>query len=196
MPNQKPLNVFFLGLSGSGKGTQVAMLKSVLEKKYPVHMISTGDLLRSLLTKDTVAAINTKKVLDKGGLMPSAVALSLWVYKVCEDVKEGEGILFESSPRSAWEAEAAVEMMTFLERRTETRAIYLFVPEEDIKERLLKRRRHDDNEEAIKGRIAFFREHVIPAIEYFRKEKMLIEIDGSGDVDAIHAHIIKALNLA
>ena len=195
MPNTKPLNIFFLGLSGSGKGTQAHMLKDALENLYPTHLISTGDLFRELLQLDTDAAKHTKTTLDKGERMPNAFALSMWVHEVMWRVHEEEGIVFESSPRSQWEAEVGLEVMKYLEREKDTKAIYLPLSEEEVIERLLKRGRADDNESAIKERIAFFHKNVIPAVEYFRKEGMLIEVDGTGDVDKIHADIVKALGL-
>ena len=62
----KPLNIIFLGLSGSGKGTQVDLLRKKLEERWPTQAIVTGDFFRDLAKQDTDVGRRMKKVLEEG----------------------------------------------------------------------------------------------------------------------------------
>lgn len=190
----KPLNIIFIGLSGSGKGTQVELIKQKLAPAQKTHVISTGILLRALKERDTEMGHRVKKVLEQGGLMPSIVAVAVWLYEVC-NVHEDEGMIFEGSPRKILEAEMMDEILTFMGRKDSTKIIFLNVKLDEVVHRLLERGREDDVREAIEGRIAFFKEHVMPLIEYYRSQGRLIEIDGEQDVEKVHKDIVQALGI-
>lgn len=191
----KPLNVIFLGLSGSGKGTQVEMLKERLRDRQKTYVSSTGNLLRELKGADTAAGHRLKKILEHGGLVPSLVAVSEWLHAVSWRVKEDEGIFFEGSPRKVWEAEIMDEFLQFLARDGDTKVVYIALSTERAVERLMKRGREDDTEHAIRGRMAFFYKEVAPVAEYYRVKGILIEINGDQSVEKVHEDIVVALGL-
>jgi len=91
---EKPLNIIFLGLSGSGKGTQVGLLKEKLEDYWPMQIIVTGDFFRDLAKQDTDVGRRIKKIQEEGGLPFDDLATTGWMYKIAYTVKENEGILF------------------------------------------------------------------------------------------------------
>lgn len=190
----KPLNIIFIGLSGSGKGTQVDLIKQKLAPTQKTHIISTGTLMRALKERDTEMGHRVKEVLEHGGLMPSIVAVAVWLYEVC-NVQEDEGMIFEGSPRKILEAEMMDEILTFMRRQDSTKIIFLNVKLDEVVHRLLERGREDDVKEAIEGRIAFFKEHVVPLIEYYRSQGRLIEINGEQEVEKVHDDIVQALGL-
>ncbi len=73
---QKPLNIIFLGISGSGKGTQVDLLKQKLETRQRVFTVGMGDLMRSLAEKNTDTGTRIKEVLRrKFGAKPGRVGI-------------------------------------------------------------------------------------------------------------------------
>lgn len=191
----KPLNVIFLGLSGSGKGTQVEMLKQRLLDRQKTYVSSTGALLRELKDADTAAGHRLKKILEDGGLVPSIVAVSAWLHAISWNVKDDEGIFFEGSPRKVWEAEIMDEFLHFLERDQHTQVIYIFLSPEEAIERLKKRGREDDTEEAIRARIAFFHKDVAPVVEHYRARGNLVEINGDQSMEDVHKDIVAALGL-
>jgi len=73
--------------------------------------------------------------------------------------------------------------------------IYLTTSEEAVQKRMLARGRADDTEQAIMGRISYFRERVLPVIDYYKAEGRLMKIDGEQDVKKVHADIVKALGI-
>lgn len=190
----KPLNIIFIGLSGSGKGTQVELIKQKLTPTQKTHIISTGMLLRALKERDTEMGHRVRAVLEQGGLMPSIVAVAVWLYEVC-NVQEDEGMIFEGSPRKILEAEMMDEILTFMGRKDSTKIIFLNVNLGEVVHRLLERGREDDVKEAIEGRIAFFKEYVVPLIEYYRSQGRLIEINGEQVAEKVHEDIVQALGI-
>lgn len=192
---EKPLNIIFLGLSGSGKGTQVELLKTFLQSHFPVHVIETGALFRTLAKQDTDVAQRVRATLEKGGLPFDDLATTLWMHEIAFTVKKEEGIIFDGAPRRVPEAENIDRFLEYLERKKQTHVLYLHVSLEEAKRRLLLRARADDNESAIEGRMAFFRDSVMPVIFYYRDAERLIEINGEQSVEKVHENIAKALKL-
>lgn len=193
--NNKPLNIIFLGLSGSGKGTQVQLLADVLRAHNPVHIVSTGDLFRRLQEFTTDVGKRVKRILQEGGLPFDDLATTLWMHEIAFRVHEHEGIIFDGAPRRLDEAKNIDRFLEFLERKHNTKVVYLSVTPEEITKRLLQRGRADDNLTAIEGRIDYFQQSVLPTLEYYRKESRLIEINGEQPAENVHADIIKALGL-
>jgi adenylate kinase len=191
----KPLNFIILGISGSGKGTQIELLAKKLEATQKLYISTTGDLLRELLKQDSAVATRLKVILDKGELAPPSLAVALWLQKAAYTLQEDTGIIFDGSPRSVWETKAVDDFLTLLGRTADTRVLYIKVSPEEITKRLLGRGRYDDREDAIKGRIAFFHKDVVPVIEHYRAKGMLIEIDGELSPEEIHDDIVAKLGL-
>ena len=191
----KPLNIIFIGLSGSGKGTQIELICRDLEGTQKVHVIATGELIRNIAKQDTHVGKQVKTALSRGELMPSAIAVSAWAYPVAWSVREEEGIIFDGSPRKAWEAEIMDDLLVFLERQDTTKVIYLHVDPKEVTRRLLKRGRDDDFDAAIMARIDYFHTNVIPVLEYYRSRNRLIEINGEQAVEKVHEDIVQALGI-
>ncbi|OGZ54804.1 MAG: hypothetical protein A3H64_00695 [Candidatus Ryanbacteria bacterium RIFCSPLOWO2_02_FULL_45_11c] len=192
---EKPLNIIFLGLSGSGKGTQVQLLADVMRAHNPVHVVSTGDLFRRLQEFTTDVGKRVKRILQEGGLPFDDLATTLWMHEIAFRVHEHEGIIFDGAPRRLDEAKNIDRFLEFLERKEYTKVAYLSVTPEEITKRLLQRGRADDNITAIEGRIDYFQKSVLPVLDYYREQGRLIEISGEQPVEKVHADIVKALGL-
>lgn len=192
---EKPLNIIFLGLSGSGKGTQVQLLADVMRIHNPVHVVSTGDLFRRLQEFTTDVGKRVKRILQEGGLPFDDLATTLWMHEIAFRVHEHEGIIFDGAPRRLDEAKNIDRFLEFLERKDHTKVVFLSVTPEEIMKRLLSRGRADDNITAIEGRIDYFEKSVLPVLDYYREQGRLIEINGEQPMEKVHADVVKALGL-
>lgn len=192
------LAVWFMGFSGSGKDTQAGLVKDVLEKKYgldSVLWLSTGDALRDIVKSGSFAGhLIEKKVLGAGNIAPPFIATLLWAGKAVRELQINQHVIFPSSPRTLNEARDLDDFVGFFDRKAYP--IFLNIEREEAFRRLKARGRADDTDEIINNRLDYFARHVLPAVEYFRKESKnrLIEIDGNPrDPQKIHKDILVAL---
>lgn len=199
----KPLNFVFIGRSGSGKGTQALLLKEFLEKRDgvgSVFYLSTGEHMRNLIKErpelKTSVFLN-KKVMALGNKAPDFLTVWVWSKELIFNMKSNQHIIFDGTPRTLLEAKLLDEAFDWYEKEN-LRPILVDVSPEEVRIRMLARKREDDTEEQINGRLAYFEKLVAPAIEYYRSESKnkLIVVDGNPrDVNLIHKNILKACGL-
>lgn len=196
------MNFIFIGPSGSGKGTQAELLKKYLEEKYgpnSVSYVSTGEELRELVGQKELltARLVDEKVMRAGNKAPYFLAVWAWSERFIRDMDEKKHFIVDGSPRTIMEARILDEAFLFYGRKK----IFPFlidVSREETARRMKKRGRADDTDEQIKSRLAYYEEHVSPAVEYYEKESKnkLIRIDGNPlDRELIHQNILKAVGL-
>jgi len=197
------LNIIFIGRSGSGKGTQAVLMKEFLEKrdgKGSVFYLSTGEHMRGLIKEKP--ELETSKFLDQkvmavGAKAPDFLTIWIWAKELIYNAKNNQHFIFDGTPRTLLEAKTLDEALEFYERKN-IKPILVDVSTEEVRARMLSRKRADDTEEQIKNRLAYYEKRVAPAVEYYRNDSKnkLIKIDGNPhDVNLIHENIFKALNL-
>ncbi len=191
MDNAKPLNFILIGRSGSGKGTQADLIK----KKFSnmVH-VTTGDLMRDLASKDTQVASKIKKIMQEGGLPYDDMATTLWMHKIACSVKEEEGIICDGFPRRVVEAQNLDRFFEWLERKDSTKVLFLDIAHGEAFTRLKKRGREiDDNDEAIRGRMTYFEDKVMPVVSYYKESSRLIDINGEQPIKDVFKEILEKI---
>ena len=182
--------IFFIGKPGCGKDTQAELLSE--KTGWPV--ISAGDQFRRIAKEDSVLGRKIKKEIDSGALAPDWIALHLYL-KSLFDVQEEQGVIFDGFSRELSQAKLILKSLTWLLRPF--RVINIAVSDESVRTRLTLRSqkagRADDG--VVDERLKEYYAHTEPAIEFFKKEGMLIEIDGEPSPEEIAENICKKLNL-
>ncbi len=191
----------FIGRSGCGKGTQAALLKSLLEKKYgegSVLYVSSGEQLRELVIHKEFFTANLvdEKILKAGEKAPSALGIWAWAQELIHGATKNNHLIVDGAPRTVFEAEILDEMFDFL-GRNKIMHIFLNVGAEWVYKRMMARGREDDNPENIKHRMAYYERLVVPTIDFYKKdvEHHFIEINGEQEIEKVHGDIVKALGL-
>ncbi len=181
-------NFILFGPPGSGKGTQSEKLIS----KYGLKHLSTGDLLRSEIQKQTLLGIEAKKIMDKGELVPDAVVISM-ISTALEANSESNGFLFDGFPRTEAQAIALDELL--LQHQTTINLVLaLKVGEEELVKRLLHRgvtsgRTDDLNEEVVRARITEYHKKTSVVADYYDQFRKVAYIKGEGSVDDIFSNL-------
>lgn len=182
--------LLLLGPPGAGKGTQAQRLV----RELGVPQISTGDMLREAVARDTKVGREARSHMDAGRLVPDAVVIGVAEERLGQP-DAARGFVLDGFPRTVAQAEALDALLGRLGVKLE-RCIALVVGEDELVRRLLGRAeiegRSDDNEEAIRTRMAEYRAKTEPLVEHYRRQGVLAEVDGSGSVDEVAARIREA----
>lgn len=182
-------HVVFLGPPGSGKGTQAELLA----KELGAVKISTGDILRSHVSRKTALGEVARPIMERGELVPDDLIVALIREELAGD---GKRVIFDGFPRTLAQAEALDRMLSEIGQVID-RAVLLEVPEDQLVERLLKRARlegrSDDNEATIRHRLEVYRSQTEPLVDYYRNRGILVTISGLGSIDQVFADLKEAV---
>ncbi len=211
------MNIVLLGAPGVGKGTYAGLLS----KRYNIPHISTGDLLRNAVKKQSVTGKKAKSYMDKGLLVPDLLVLELLEKRIKEkDAKNG--FLLDGFPRSikqaetlgkkikidkvlSFEASGSVIMQRLGGRRTcrSCSAIFHVKNIPPKKEGICDKcggglyQRDDEKPEAIKVRLETYKKETAPLIDYYAKKGMLLKVDANppiGQVGKILKNCVETLD--
>lgn len=187
------LNIILFGAPGAGKGTQAARLV----ERYGLCHLSTGDMLRSAISRGTPLGVEAKTYMDKGNLVPDAMVVGI-IGQVVAEAGADTSFMFDGFPRTVAQAEALGEMLKKNGRQIDAMLV-LEVPEEELVRRLLARaaiegRADDKDEGVVRNRISVFHQQTQPVAAYYGKQGKLYSIDGTGSVDEIAQRVAKVLD--
>jgi adenylate kinase len=212
------VNIILFGPPGAGKGTQA----QILEKRFGLLQISTGDMLREHVAKGTELGLKAKEYMEKGQLVPDEIILSMVKERLSQPDAQ-KGFILDGFPRTVAQAEALDKMLEEMGRKIEF-VLALIVPDDELVTRLTGRRtckncgmmyhikfkppkvegkcdvcggelyqRPDDNEETVRNRLKVYHESTAPLIEYYKNKGVLFEIDGTKSIEEITQEIINIL---
>ena len=190
------MKLILFGPPGSGKGTQA----SLLAKKNNIPHLSTGDILRSKLTKDDNVSQNLSKIMSHGNLVSDSIINPIVADKLLSnDCKNG--FILDGYPRNKYQANFLID---FLKKNNLAIDLIIdFIADTNtVKKRILERskieNRSDDNLEAIKTRLDKYFSETQPITAVFKqkfKEKFL-EINAIQEITKIQYEIENRLKNA
>ena len=187
-------NLVLFGPPGSGKGTQ----SSKIIEKYNLAHVSTGDILREEVAKETPLGTEAKKFMDQGMLVPDEVVIGMISSKLDES-SNVSGFIFDGFPRTVAQAQALDNLLEFKNNPINV-VLSLLVTEEELKTRLISRGessgRSDDNEEVIMKRIKEYHAKTSPVADYYKTKNKLVEVKGEGTVDEIFDSLCEEIDNA
>lgn len=126
--------IVLLGAPGSGKGT----VGEILAKNLKLAHISTGDLFRENLKKETELGKKAKEYMDKGELVPDEITIGMLQDRMKNNDVEN-GAILDGFPRTKAQAESLDKMLTADGNKVDM-ALNIDVPFEEIVERIANRR--------------------------------------------------------
>jgi adenylate kinase len=186
------LNIIIFGPPGSGKGTQSA---KIVEKYNLVHL-STGDLMREEIAKDSTLGREVKKFIDKGMLVPDEIIMRELYDKASEHL-DSPGLIFDGFPRTIVQAEMLDQMLNKHGIPIDV-VLSVDVNEEELFKRLMGRAedsgRSDDTADIIWQRIEVYKEQTFPLIDFYKKQGKIVSINGMSPVDKVFGKITKAVD--
>ncbi len=204
-------NLVLLGPPGAGKGTQARMLQD----RFGMVQLSTGDMLRAAVAAGTEAGQKAKAVMEAGELVSDDIVIAILRDRLAED-DCAAGVILDGFPRTADQAAALDDLMAEVGKRVDA-AISLEVDDDAMVTRISGRftcagcgegyhdsfkqpasegvcdkcggtemkRRADDNAETVKQRLEAYHAQTAPLIAFYEQKGALSRVDAMADIDAV-----------
>ena len=181
------------GPPGAGKGTQ----SKYLVKKLNGFQISTGDILRDEIKKDSEIGKKIINDMNEGKFVSDEIVNSLLKNYVFDQNKKKK-LIFDGYPRSISQAKNLDTLLKQSNQKIDF-IFYLNVSKAIIVNRIKKRKilekRSDDDLDTTLKRYDTYIETTRPVLDYYSKNSNFHEIDGSMEIDQITSKIEGFLNV-
>ena len=207
-----------VGMPGAGKGTQA---KKISQKFNIIH-ISTGDILRNEIKKETFLGVEADEYLKRGNLVPDDVIIEIIKSEISRDETK-DGFLMDGFPRNLEQAIMFSAILDELGLKLD-KVINIVVDKNEIIKRLSSRRvcvnckriysfgniddksivkcphcgsklikRKDDSADIVKKRLTVYEKETKPLINYYDDKNLLVNIDGMGTEQEVTERILNYL---
>jgi adenylate kinase len=177
------MKIILIGIQGAGKSTQ----GNLLSEKLKVPYLSTGHIFRNLSKEKTKLGRYIKEIMNAGYLIPDRKTLSI-VSDYLRRPEYEKGYILDGFPRTVPQARSF--------KNGVDKVIYLKVSDKEALWRLSYRNgesREDETLAALRNRIELFHKLTEPVLDFYRKKKILVEVDGEEKIEKIHKGILKAI---
>lgn len=210
------MRIVLLGAPGAGKGTQAELLS----KAYGIPQVSTGDIFREAIRKNTQLGREAEKYIGQGKLVPDELVIGLVKERLSEDDCK-KGFILDGFPRTLAQAKALNDILASVGMALDA-VVEIVSSKEAIVERLSARRlcrecgaiynlrnkppkvqgvcdlcggslyqRDDDKRETIENRLDIYRATVNGLEDYYISNGLLVRFDGDRDIMEISKEIIE-----
>ena len=210
-------SIILIAPPAAGKGTMSQLLK----EKYNIPHISTGDLLRGEVAKQTELGMELDKIMKSGAFVSDELILQV----LSSNIESLDTYILDGFPRTLVQAEKYDEMLKAMNKKISS-VIYIDTPKELTKKRIVSRvscskcgrvyntaieesmpknvgicdycgsnlvKREDDNEETFENRYQVYLQETEPLIEYYRKQNLLSTVDGNKSKQELFDSICKII---
>tara|TARA_Y100000741_G_C17976206_1_gene445970 strand:+ start:32 stop:595 length:564 start_codon:yes stop_codon:yes gene_type:complete len=187
------VNIILFGPPGAGKGTQAKHLI----KKTKGFQISTGDILRDEIKKDTDIGKKIINDMNDGKFVSDEIVNGL-IKNLLFDIKKKGKLIFDGYPRSISQAKNLDLLLKDSNQRIDF-IFFLNVNKDTIVQRIQKRKviekRSDDELDTILNRFNTYMNTTKPVLDFYSKNSNFHEIDGTLKIDEITRKIDNFINV-
>ena len=187
------MNIIIFGPPGAGKGTQA----KYLVKKLNSFQISTGDMLREEIKKDSDIGKKIINNMNEGKFVEDEIVNKL-LEKVIFDTNKKNKLIFDGYPRTINQAKNLENLLNKSNQKIE-HVLFLNVDKNSIIKRIEKRKvlekRSDDDANTILKRYDTYMEVTKPVLDYYSKNYNFHEVDGSMEIEDISQKIEEILKV-
>ena len=212
------MKIIMLGAPGAGKGTQAKKIAD----KYQIPHISTGDIFRTNIKNGTELGKKAKSYMEQGLLVPDSLTCDLVVDRINQE-DCSNGYVLDGFPRTIPQAEALKDALNKMNSNIDFAIDVEVPDENIVNRMGGRRAclacgstyhvvfnapktegvcdvcgaklvlRDDDKPETVSKRLSVYHDQTQPLIEFYGKEGVLKEVDGTQDLEVVFQDIVKIL---
>ncbi len=212
--------IVLLGPPGAGKGTQASRLSDTLGLPH----VSTGDLFRDHLSRETELGKLAQGYMDRGDLVPDDVTIGMVEERIGRPDCQ-QGAILDGFPRTLTQAARLSEILSDRGHRVLV-ALLIDVSDDEVLRRLTGRRvcsscgavynmafdppegdacdkcggeleqREDDRPQTVRNRLYTYYKETSPLIGFYFARNLLAKVDGEQAIADVQAGLLAAVQVA
>lgn len=190
------MRILMIAPPGAGKGTQGTLIAT----HFGIPHVSSGELLREHVRRDTDLGRSVRDYLARGGLVPDDLVLEM-VRLALVDVKARDpsgGYVLDGVPRTMGQARVLYKIGLELDMTAHV-ALYLKADDEELVRRLLARaaveHRADDTGPVIRNRLALYHQVTHPIVDWYDRRGILVSVDAVRAAEDVGREVLAALEV-
>lgn len=212
------MKIIMLGAPGAGKGTQAKKIS----EKYQIPHISTGDIFRSNIKEGTELGRKAKGYMDQGALVPDELTIGMLIDRIQKE-DCNHGYVLDGFPRTIPQAESLKKAISEMGQKIDFAINVDVPDENIINRMSGRRAciscgatyhivynpskvsnvcdvcgaelvlRDDDKPETVKKRLSVYHDQTQPLIDYYAKDGVLVNVDGTQELSKVFSDIVSIL---
>lgn len=188
------MNVIIFGPPGAGKGTQ----SKIMEEKFSMRQLSTGDILRAEVARESELGLKCKEIMAAGDLVSDEIIIEI-IKGAMNEPESKNGVILDGFPRTIAQAEA-LDAMLQAEGQQIDHVLVLDVNNSELINRVLaraeesgKEQRADDNADILEKRLEVYHTQTTRVLPYYRRQGLVRMINGMDPIDQVTTSIMAVL---
>ena len=187
------MNLILIGPPGCGKGTQA----QIISDKYNYLKVSTGDMLREEIKKDTEIGKKIITNMNDGKFVEDEIVNKL-LEKIIFDSNKINNLIFDGYPRTINQATNLENLLNKSNQKIDF-IFFLNIDKSTIIKRIERRKilekRSDDDLKTILKRYDTYMETTKPVLDFYSKNPNFYEIEGDEEISIISSKIEQILSV-